>query len=666
VSLLETSWVIPLFPLVGFLVLAAFGTRFIREPGAGALATLMMAGAFGWTVVLFVKMWSLDPEQRTVSKHLFDWVPTGGLNISASLLLDPLSITMLLFITGVGMLIHLYAIAYMHGDPRFSRFFLYLNMFAFSMIMLVLGGNFLLTFLGWEGVGLCSYLLISFWFERPSAATAGKKAFITNRVGDFGFMIAMFLIVAHLGSLEYSGAGNALEGAHGLSNGTATAIALMLFLACCGKSAQFPLHVWLPDAMEGPTPVSALIHAATMVTSGIYLVARAHPFFEASQDAGTVVAWVGVVTALMAATIALVKNDIKRVLAYSTVSQLGYMFLALGLGAYSAAIFHVVTHAFFKALLFLGAGSVIHGMHDEQDMRRMGGLRKLLPITSLTFMVAWLSIAGIVPLSGFWSKDEILAKAWADPGSSGKALWAIGAVTALLTAFYMTRQVYMVFFSPPRWQAEAHPVISGAAVDTDEDAHAAHDEAGAHGHGATPHESPPLMTFPLIVLGALTIVGGLLNLPYHAFENLTKWLEPVFEGVPEVHIATNTEIVLSVVAVVIGAVGILIGARLYARYAGGEDPAIARLGPMARVLDSGYGVDAAYEAMFVKAGLPAAEKLAELDATVVDGAVNGVGELFRSGIGWIGSRAQSGFVRRYAVGIATGAVGLVLYAVVRG
>jgi len=612
-------------------------------------------------------MWSLEPDQRTVSKHLFDWVPAGGLHISASLLLDPLSVTMLLFITGVGMLIHVYAIAYMHGDPRFSRFFLYLNMFAFSMIVLVLGGNFLMTFLGWEGVGLCSYLLVSFWFERATAATAGKKAFITNRVGDFGFMIAMFLIIAHLGTLEYTGPANALEGATHLSNGTATAIALMLFLACCGKSAQFPLHVWLPDAMEGPTPVSALIHAATMVTSGIYLIARAHPFFEASADAGTVVAWVGAGTALMAATIALVKNDIKRVLAYSTISQLGYMFLALGVGAYSAAIFHVITHAFFKALLFLGAGSVIHGMHDEQDMRRMGALRKYLPITSATFIVAWLSIAGIPPFAGFWSKDDILAHVWASGSDSAKALWAVGAVTALLTAFYMTRQVWMVFFSEPRWQDDAHPVIAGAAVDTDEEPHPGHDQADAHpGHVGLPHESPPLMTGPLIVLAFLTVVGGVINLPFHAMENLTKWLEPVFEGVPEINVSYGTEFGLAAVAVVIAAVGILVAARLYARYAGGEDPAIARLGPAADVLDAGYGIDAAYAAIFVKAGLPAAEKLAELDATAVDGAVNGIGELFRSGIGWLGSKAQSGYVRRYAVGIATGAVALVLYAVVRG
>jgi NADH-quinone oxidoreductase subunit L len=479
-------------------------------------------------------------------------------------------------------------------------------------------------------------------------------------------MIAMFLVIAHLGTLEYHGEGNALEGAHGLSNGTATAIALMLFLACCGKSAQFPLHVWLPDAMEGPTPVSALIHAATMVTSGIYLICRAHPYFEASADAGTVVAWVGVGTALMAATIALVKNDIKRVLAYSTVSQLGYMFLALGLGAYSAALFHVITHAFFKALMFLGAGSVIHGMHDEQDMRRMGALRKFMPITAATFIVGWLSIAGIPPFSGFWSKDEILAKAWADPGSSGKALWAIGAVTALLTAFYMTRQVVMVFFSEPRWADERPPVIAGAAVDTDEDAHPAHDQAGAHGHGGTPHESPPLMTLPLVVLAFLAFVGGIINLPYHSLENLTKWLEPVFEGVHEVHVSQGTELGLQFVAVVVAAAGILGGIQLYRRYAGGEDPVVARLGKAADVLDAGYGVDAAYETAFVKAGLPAAEKLAQLDAGVVDGAVNGVGEIFRSGVGWIGSKAQSGYVRRYAVGIATGAVGLVLYAVVRG
>ncbi|MGH9035655.1 MAG: NADH-quinone oxidoreductase subunit L, partial [Acidimicrobiia bacterium] len=376
-------------------------------------------------------------EERIVERELYDWIPAGGFSVKALLLVDPLSITMALFVTGVGALIHLYSIGYMHGQERFTRFFTYLNLFAFSMLVLVLAGDYLLVFVGWEGVGLCSYLLISFWFERPSAAVAGKKAFVTNRVGDFGFMLAMFLIFAHLGTLQLV---PALEGAEHLASGTVTAIALLLYLGAAGKSAQGPLFVWLPDAMEGPTPVSALIHAATMVTAGVYLMSRSHPFLQHSEVAGDVVAWVGAITALVAATIALINHDIKRVLAYSTISQLGYMFLAVGVGAYTAAIFHMVTHAFFKALLFLGAGSVMHGLHDEQDMRRMGGLRKYLPITAGTFIVGWLAIAGIIPFAGFWSKDEILALAFVD-GQYG--VWFLGAVTALLTALYMTRQVLL-------------------------------------------------------------------------------------------------------------------------------------------------------------------------------------------------------------------------------
>ncbi len=680
-NLLETSWLIPALPLLGAVTLLFFGGRFLKEPLAGMLATACMAGSFGWTAVLFFKMWSLDPEQRTVGKHLFDWMPAGGLKISASLLLDPLSITFLLFITGVATLIHVYAIGYMHGDPRFSRFFCYLNLFAFSMIILVLGGNFLVTFLGWEGVGTCSYLLISFWFERPSAATAGKKAFITNRVGDFGFMIAVFLIISHLGTLEYWGPGNALEGASTLTNGAATGIALMLFLACTGKSAQFPLHVWLPDAMEGPTPVSALIHAATMVTSGIFLIARAHPFFEASGQASHVVAWVGVGTALLAATIAMVKNDIKRVLAYSTLSQLGYMFMALGIHAYSTAIFHVVTHAFFKACLFLGAGSVIHGMHDEQDMRRMGNLRKYMPITYATFMVAWLAIAGVPPFSGFWSKDDILAKAWFQGTTEGKALWAIGLLTAMLTAFYMTRQVVMVFFGHERFDL---PVIAGGSDDgpSGARAHGAdgtsagaepqddHGPTGSgHGRRKLPHESPWIMTVPLVLLAGLSLVGGVINLPFKDKgwgEALTHWLEPVFEGVTHPEEKGSTLVGLAAVTVVLCAV--LVGAAfaVYRHMTTTRDPFVTKLGPAAAVLDSGYGVDAAYAALTVGAGGRAAEVLAgPVDQGSIDGAVNGIGELLRSGLGTGGSRLQSGYVRRYAVGILTGSVGLVVFAVIK-
>ena len=404
-------------------------------------------------------------------------------------LADPLSITMCLFVTGVAFLIHVFSIGYMHGDPKFSKFFLYLNLFVLAMTLLVLGENLLVTFLGWEGVGTCSYFLISFWHTRDYAATAGKKAFVTNRIGDFGFMLAMFLAFEAIGSISYGPLNQAAESG-ALAESTATAIALLLFLGAVGKSAQLPLYLWLPDAMAGPTPVSALIHAATMVTAGVFLMTRVNPMLAAAApEVSTLIAWIGVITALFAATIAVAQNDIKRVLAYSTVSQLGYMFLAIGSGAYVAAIFHMVTHAFFKALLFLGSGSVIHGMHDEQDMRKMGALRKLMPITAATFIVGWLAIAGVPPFAGFWSKDEILLYSLA----KSPALYVVGLVTALLTAYYMTRQVVMVFYGEARWESHA-------------------EEHGAHGE-FKPHESPPSMLFPLVVLAILSTVGGVINLP---------------------------------------------------------------------------------------------------------------------------------------------------------
>ena len=401
-DLLRLSWIVPLLPLVSATALIFFG-KHLREPVAGWIATGVMAATFIWSIVLFGSLWSLPADNRSHVSTLFTWLQSGDFKVRMGFLADPLSITMILFITGVAMLIHLYSIGYMHGDPRFTRFFGYMNLFAGSMLILVLGSSFLVTFLGWEGVGLCSYLLISFWFEQNSAAVAGKKAFVTNRIGDFGFMIAMFLIFEHLGTLDYVG----LPQRVGLvSRGTATAIGLLLLLGAIGKSAQFPLYVWLPDAMEGPTPVSALIHAATMVTAGVFLVSRAYPFFLHGPAAHTTVEWIGALTAFFAATIAIVNIDIKRVLAYSTISQLGYMFLALGVGAYSAAIFHMITHAFFKSTLFLGAGSVMHGVEDERDMRFMGALRKAMPVTAAAFILAWLAIAGVFPLAGFWSKER--------------------------------------------------------------------------------------------------------------------------------------------------------------------------------------------------------------------------------------------------------------------
>ncbi len=443
----DLVWLIPALPLAGFLLLLLFGRR-LGDPKAGYLATLMVAASFVVSVILFFDTLSKPAEDRATVVTLFSWLPVGSLQVDMAFLADPLSITMCLFVTGIGSLIHLYAVGYMHGDPKFSKFFLYLNLFAFAMLMLVLGENLLVTFLGWEGVGTCSYFLIAFWHTRESAATAGKKAFVTNRVGDLGVMLAMFLAFSAIGSISY-GAINGAASSGVLSQTTSTAIAALLFLGAVGKSAQLPLYFWLPDAMEGPTPVSALIHAATMVTAGVFLMVRVNPVLAASGDwLPTLIAWIGVITALFAATIAVAQNDIKKVLAYSTVSQLGYMFLAVGSGAYVAAIFHMITHAFFKALLFLGSGSVIHGMHDEQDMRKMGRLRLFMPVTAFTFIVGWLAIAGVPPFAGFWSKDEILLFSLA----KSPALYIIGIVTALLTAYYMTRQVMMVFFGEARWK----------------------------------------------------------------------------------------------------------------------------------------------------------------------------------------------------------------------
>jgi NADH-quinone oxidoreductase subunit L len=568
---------------------------------------------------------------------MFKWIPVGSLNIDAAILADPLSITMALFITGIGTLIHLYAIGYMHGDPKFSKFFLYLNLFAFSMLMLVMGENLLVTFLGWEGVGACSYFLISFWHTRDSAATAGKKAFVTNRVGDWGVMMAMFLAFSAVGTLSYSGINHAAENG-GISTVTATAIALMLFIGACGKSAQLPLYIWLPDAMEGPTPVSALIHAATMVTSGVFLMTRMGPVLHASYEwAPTIIATIGAATALFAATIAVAQTDIKKVLAYSTVSQLGFMFLAIGSGAYVAAIFHMVTHAFFKALLFLGSGSVIHGMHHEQDMRRMGALRKLMPITAGTFIIGWLAIAGVPPFAGFFSKDEILLYVFAN----NRALYVVGMVTALLTAYYMTRQVIMVFFGEAKWKD-------------------AHEEHGAHGD-FVPHESPKIMLFPLVVLAFLSITGGLLQLPFSKdLHFLEHWLEPVVHH-SEANIkgtwAYDNKYLLLLAAIVVAAIGIAMSVAVYAK--GKAKP----IEP--KVLADGWYYDRAISGFMGGPGRKAFEGVAMFDATVVDGAVIGTAK----GVGGISSvlrKVQSGFVRTYAAIIGIGAIILLAWFILRG
>jgi len=768
---LDLVWLIPALPLAGFLVLT-FGGRRLGEPWAGWLATGAMAGSFLATVGVFVDLVGRDAHDRRSVTTLFEWVPAGDLRVDVGFLVDPLSLTMCLFITGVGALIHLYSIGYMHGDGDFPRFFTYLNLFAFSMLMLVLGDNLLLTFLGWEGVGACSYLLISFWFTDEANATAGKKAFVTNRIGDWGFMVAIFLTFFTFGSVAYVDVLDTTA-AGTVAQSTATFIAVMLFVGAIGKSAQFPLYLWLPDAMAGPTPVSALIHAATMVTSGVYLLTRVNPIIaDAAGWVPTMIAWTGAGTALFAATIAVAQRDIKKVLAYSTVSQLGYMFLAVGCGAYVAAVFHMVTHAFFKALLFLGSGSVIHGMDGDQDMAHYGGLRRFMPITAGTFVIGWLAIAGVPPFAGFWSKDEILAFAW----NESPLLWAVGLVTAVLTAFYMTRQVVLTFFgrhrfADPRpdevdaaWAArvaaadggveEARSAVADAgtalearrgavsaagealsaamaaaatgptgddgpdsealasAVVTAEEAVAAAEAAAVDAEGVLaaagealsaaeavaadvrvaadaraglpalaldaapdvadvadelpdavaaradhhPHESPWTMALPLVVLAGLSVVGGLVQLPFSSTtKRLEHWLEPtLFHNEVHLSIGAGTLWVLALVAVAGGAVGIAVAVAAYGRrridHTAFERPILAEAWRFDRTVSDLMGGPG-------RAGF---EATAAFDRRVVDGAVEGVATLVRREAGLL-RRFHNGLVRTYAVGIGLGAVGLVLW-----
>ncbi len=682
--MIDLVWLVPLFPLVGFLTILV-GGRKLGEPKAGHLATMMVVLSFASAVAIFFDLLSRDSEARSEVVTIFSWVPVGDLQIDMAFLVDPLSSTMLLFVTGIGALIHLYSVGYMHGDPKFSKFFLYLNLFVLSMTLLVLGSNLLVTFLGWEGVGTCSYFLISFWHTKDANATAGKKAFVTNRVGDFGVMLAMFLAFGAVGSIDY-GVLNQSALAGTLTEATATGIAALLFLGAVGKSAQLPLYIWLPDAMAGPTPVSALIHAATMVTAGVFLMVRINPVLGASADwVPMVIAYVGAITALFAATIALTQNDIKKVLAYSTVSQLGYMFLAVGTGAYVAAIFHMVTHAFFKALLFLGSGSVIHGMHDEQDMRKMGKLFKFMPITASTFIIGWLAIAGVPPFAGFWSKDEILLFALAE----SPILYVLGIVTAILTAFYMTRQVVMTFFGEQKWGSLAN-AAEAAHLDDSHGSDAGDDAAGGHAgghagdghetHGAhgefKPHESPPTMLLPLVILAGLSIVGGIIQLPSlgiipkSAQHKLLDWLHPLVEfgegpesrGIGEAIIggtwADDNKVVLIAIAVACSIVGIIGAYAVYQR-------------KLAKPIEpeffaAGWHYDSMISWFMGNPGRKGFQGVADFDGTVVDGAVNGVATLVREASGQV-RKGQTGYVRQYAGVIGIGVVLLLgWFVVIRG
>ena len=635
------SPLIILFPLLGFLFLGLVGWRLKNEKLIGIISSGTVGLSFLVAALLFVQMLGLQPEERKHIVQLFTWISTftgtpSSLSVSVAYQVDQLSILMTLIVTGVGFLIHVYSIGYMHGDPGFSRFFTYMNLFIFAMLNLVLADNFLLMFLGWEGVGLCSYLLIGFWFDRkfdtggykPGTATtsdAAKKAFIVNRIGDFGFLIGMLLIFMHFGSLNFE---TVFGRATVLSVGDKTVvwITLLLFLGATGKSAQIPLYVWLPDAMAGPTPVSALIHAATMVTAGVYMVARCSVLYALAPATMQVVAIIGALTAVMAATIGLVQNDIKKVLAYSTVSQLGYMFLAMGVAAFAAGIFHLLTHAFFKALLFLGSGAVIHAMHDEQDIQKMGGLRQHLPTTYKTFLIAAIAISGIPPFSGFFSKDEILWKAFSSEYGS-IVLWALGVFGAGLTAFYMFRLVSLTF-----------------------------EGEGRYGHDVHPHEAPKTMTIPLVILALFSVVGGFVGIPESLLGGnaIEQWLEPVFAPANDKlsffpHAADVTEYLLMALSVGIAAAGIYLGRMVYLRRAELAEHWKMRFPKIYAMLFNKYYVDEAYDAAIVTPTVKVSETILwkGVDVAVIDGLVNGSAKLIASVAQGI-RRVQTGIAQHYA------------------
>jgi NADH-quinone oxidoreductase subunit L len=645
-SVVRADWLVLLFPAAGALILMFYGQRMKRA--AGPFATLMMTASFIVSGITFFQLAGRPEESRTFVQTIYKFFSAGSLSVNVDYRIDPLSVVMMLVVTGVGTLIHLYSIGYMRGDPREGRYFSYLNLFAFSMLLLVMANNFLVMFVGWELVGLCSYLLIGFWFDREQAAVAAKKAFITNRVGDFSFVIGLFLIFTHFGTLDFGrvlGSNSAV-----ITAGTATAIGLLLFGGAMGKSAQIPLYVWLPDAMMGPTPVSALIHAATMVTAGVYMVARTHVFFDLGHAAGTVVASIGVATMLLAGLIAIAQDDIKRVLAYSTISQLGYMFIGVGVGAYTAGIFHLVTHAFFKALLFLGAGSVLHALSDRADITKMGGLWRKLPWTALTFTLGWLAIIAFPGGSGWYSKDQILEGAY---GSNHTWIWFLGVVGAAITGFYMTRLLYLAFFGRSR------------------------DEEGLH-----PHESPVSMVFPMVLLAVAAVIGGFLINGNGESGRLARFLEPsvgsrAVAAVPSplspqvpsagpIHQREGgfSAATLTAFATTAGVGG---SAVAFAMYGGlfdwrrrRENPGLAW-----RALRNKFFVDDVYQFLFTSLGKLGATALAfVVDAKFIDGVVNGFGTV-TTRIAATGRRLQTGFVRSYALGILGGGVILLAFFVGR-
>ncbi len=671
-------WLIPVLPLVGAAVNGLFGKKFSRQAVA-AVALLFSGAAFAMALFVASRFSSLTTPHI---EFLATWIRAGKFQADFAFYLDQLSLVMLLVVTGVGFLIHIYSVGYMWDEGGFYRFFAYLNLFMFFMLTLVLASNYLLMFIGWEGVGLASYLLIGFWFTKDSAAAAGKKAFIVNRIGDFGFLIALFLLIKHFGSLNFDQVFQSVipMGAETGGAGLLTAVGLLLMVGAAGKSAQIPLYVWLPDAMEGPTPVSALIHAATMVTAGVYMVSRSHVIFERAPMALAVVAIIGTLTALFAATIGITQTDIKKVLAYSTVSQLGYMFIACGVGAFSAAIFHLMTHAFFKGLLFLAAGSVIHAVSGEQDMRLMGGLRTKIPWTFWTMTIATFAIAGIPPFAGFFSKDEILWRAY----QASWVYWFIGLFTAFLTSFYMFRLWFMTFFGEYRGAAE------------DAQVHLAHDihsdtRAGApapHGHGGI-HESPPLMVIPLVVLAVLSFTGGWIGVPgsLGGSNRFDKFLGPIFHSTvtalgaeghgvataegeaegPEAQAGHATELIFTGISVCAGLLGFALAWLLYYRNPQLPQQIASSLGGFYQALVHKYYIDELYAALFVKPLIAGSTQILwhgidqdVIDATV-DNSAHGANEVSDSI-----RHMQSGNLRSYAGWVAAGAAVVIAYMVWMG
>jgi len=645
---------IPLLPLLGFLVNASLGRR-VSKAAAGAVACGAIIGSFAVALLSVVRLLQLEPESRAIVNQVFSWITSGDFTADFTLRLDPLSAVMILVITGIGSLIHIYSTAYMHEeiDSEYARYFSYLNLFAAFMLVLVLGANFLVMFVGWEGVGLCSYLLIGFWFRKKSAADAGKKAFIVNRIGDWGFILGLLLAFTRFGTIDFQEIARAVAPMSPEAGfGTISAITLLLFVGATGKSAQIPLYVWLPDAMEGPTPVSALIHAATMVTAGVYMIGRNAVLFSHAPQTLMVVAVIGTATALMAGTIGLVQNDIKRVLAYSTVSQLGYMFLAMGVGAYAAGIFHLYTHAFFKALLFLGSGAVIHALAGEQDLRRMGGLKSELPITYWTFLIGSIAIAGVPFLSGFFSKDEILFRTYA---SGHTVLWTIGILTSLLTATYMFRLVFLAFHGPraPEPVKPAHPGEEEPA------AHQTH--SGHQSHPSHLHDAPPAMALPLIVLAVGSVVAGYVGLPgvLGGGDWFARFLEPSFGVHPaeEAVAEHGLEVTLMLVSSLVAVAGIGIAAYFFLKNRPAADRLAERLAGPHRVIEHKYYVDEIYDAAIVQPIRIVSENglWKVVDVRIIDGAVNGVAETV-GGASDLLRRIQTGSVRAYAASLFLGVV----------